>query len=291
MKKRKLLLWVMLVVLTGCWSMVWLLREPTYQGKTLQEWVSAGSEHTNDPASRQGLARILPRAVPYYTKLLKKKDSWSGHFYEGIWLKLPDFSQDLLPQSEPAERTRIRAALVLKCVGPPASAALTALVECLKDPSEAVRQSAVEALDEIDPGSEAMLPVFMGACRDSFYGVRRGALEALGRYGSKAQAAIPSVTERLGDNHPMVRACGAGALWEIARQTNETLRVLAETLHDPESSVRAMSARCLGRMGPAAQPTVAALAEALKDNKEVLEEAREALRKIDPATAARAGAK
>ena len=51
MKKRKLLLWVMLVVLTGCGCMVWLRREPTYQGKTLQEWVVAGNEYTNDPAT------------------------------------------------------------------------------------------------------------------------------------------------------------------------------------------------------------------------------------------------
>jgi HEAT repeat protein len=285
MNKLKLLAVGLLVVLTGGVSVAWLQREPTYQGRTLREWLESVDETNN----ARGLEKIAARAVPYYAKMLQRKDTALHRFCRGCWLRLPDSLQGLVAEPLPADTARIGAAVLLKYSGPLANGAVPILLGCVKDPNEAVRESALEAVAEIQPGSPAMLPVFIEAGRDAFDGVRRCAMEALVHFGPAGQAALPIVTERLKDNSSRVRVCAAGALWAIAHRTNEVMGVLTETIHNEDSTTRALSANYLGLVGPPARPLVPALLAALKDNKDVAEQAAEALRKIDPEAAARAG--
>lgn len=278
MKKRTVVAIGLLILLIGAVGVIWLSREPTYEGKTLRQWLEATDARSTSP----GLETIAARAVPYYARALKTRDSSWRRFRRGVWLRLPDSLQGLVAEPLPADAARIGAAVLLKSSGALASPALPALLGCLKDPNEAIRQCALEAVAEIEPGAPNALPLFIEASTDSYFGVRRCAMEALVHYGPAGRPAILVLTERLTDTNAQVRACAAGALWEIAHQTNSATDVLAKTLHDENPVARALSARYLGYLGPAARPLIPALLQALKDNKDVAEEARQALEKIDP---------
>jgi HEAT repeat protein len=290
-RKLRLLAPAILVILGGAWFANWLAREPHHRGKSLREWIVIADDNPNDIAAHEGLRRTADLAVPYYVSILEGRESRLGRFYRDLWPKLPAVMQSLLTEPLAVESARVDAALVLKYTGPLARRALPSLLGCLKDPSEAIRQTALEALGEIESDGGALLPVLIGASRDPFYGVRRVAIEAIDRLGPAAQTAEPALFERLQDDSPMVRACAAGALWDVARRTNEVLLVLARSLHDDNSTTRALSAMYLGHLGPAALPAAPELIKALKDNKQVSEQASEALKRIDPMAAARAGLK
>jgi HEAT repeat protein len=114
------------------------------------------------------------------------------------------------------------------------------------------------------------------------------AAEALANVGPEARGAVPSLEEALEDWRAGLRVKAAWALWEVSGQAETVLPVLLAALEHPDEEVGEDAAWTLGKMGPAAREAVPLLLDLLHDE-ESFSWAGDALKKIDPEAAARAG--
>jgi len=134
--------------------------------------------------------------------------------------------------------------------------------------------------------------------------VRQHGAAALGQIGPCAQSAVPTLQNLLLDKHWQMRVRVAFALWQINHQVEVPLPVLVGVLSQGDVEARAESANAIGEIGPAAKSAAPALVRALKDYEflpirgafsgfpcSVSTYACEALKKVDPQAAVRAGLK
>jgi HEAT repeat protein len=113
---------------------------------------------------------------------------------------------------------------------------------------------------------------------------------ALGYIGPAAAKAIPVLLRCATNSNPMIRGNAIYALGQIHGEPELVLPFLIKSLHDFDHGVRGDAAFAVGAFG--ARQAVPALLELLKDELEwTREQATEALKKIDPAAAAKAGMK
>jgi HEAT repeat protein len=122
---------------------------------------------------------------------------------------------------------------------------------------------------------------------------------ALARIGPPAKAALPALRTALRDKNGEMRARAAIALWRIDGNSKEAMPVFVATLKrrkgdrpdDSNAWAARQVVRALGEMGPRAKKAVPALLPLLKDKNEGLRWwTRQALKKIDPPVANKAGA-
>jgi HEAT repeat protein len=230
-------------------------KEPTYEAKTLSEWVAVARD--KDPALRRdavwALGKIGSKAIPALTESLKDKDT----------------------------DVRRLATLALGEMGSEAKAAVPALTKLLKDRDTAVCRAAAEALGEIGPPAKAAVPALIESLKDRDTDARRLAALALGDIGTQAKAAVPALTKLLKDEDTEVRMSAAWALGHIAPQATTAIPALTELLKDKSQLVREAAASALGDFGPKAKAAIPALRELLKGkDKQVQKAATEALEKI-----------
>jgi HEAT repeat protein len=210
-------------------------------------------------------------------------------------------------------RDREIAAQLLGEIGPPAEAAVPALVEALqeKDPdvramaAEAradIRIRAAEALGRIGPAAAAAVPALGEALvQDEVVQGQEGSLQweaawALGQIGAPA---VPTLVEVLQDGRARQLRLAAMAVGQIgpaaARAVSALVWVLRREDWDVEGEEewrgRVHAAEALGQIGPAAASAVPALAEVVQDedgeeDETVYLEAVAALGRIGPAAAA-----
>jgi HEAT repeat protein len=200
---------------------------------------------------------------------------------------------------------RYTAAQVLQKFGPRAKAAVPALVRALQ-PSDGVKDfrpvrcaAAMVALSRIDPTVKELegaislvVEKLLGYEGDGSDGARAVGAEMLGECGPAAMPAVPALAKRLGDEEGDVRVRAAEALIKIAPEKNaaSALAILASALKDPDLFVRTLASEALGRLGPRAKEAASGLAAVLQDaEQEVRQAAWEAIKKVDPDRAAKAG--
>jgi hypothetical protein len=192
-----------------------------------------------------------PAAVPVLTELLGRED-------EGV---------------------RVTAAQGLRAVGPAAKDAAPALARGLSD-TEEVQEKSFQALAAIGPAAGAAVP----------------ALKAIIRAGPGRGPAFDGYAA--GDSYmaKWPRIAAATVLWRIAPEDEDILPALLDALNDreePDKRLQTAAIQGLGAMGPRAGAAVPRLLEVIKtdDNSYRVEEAAEALKKIDPDAVARVGVK
>jgi hypothetical protein len=203
-------------------------KEPTYNGKTLAQWIDNAAEGQYSVSRREAAASLEkfgPAAVPALVKLLKDKDI-------GV---------------------REAAARGLGHIGPEANSAVPALVELLKHKNTWLRRDAIDALEKIGPGA---VPVFV----ELFRGPQRfGAANSLAKIGP---AAVPALTDLLKDKDGNLRALAAKTLGRIGPGAKTAVPALTQLLTDKENWVRWNASKALEKIGPAATPV---LRDSLKD--------------------------
>jgi len=155
------------------------------------------------------------------------------------------------------------------------TAAISALINSLKDESAEVRRGAASALDK---AGEIAVPALIEASQDKDERVRLSAIEALGKIGS--QSAISAITAALQDESETVRTSAARALGDSGIQS------ATNNLQHENWQVRRSAAEELGMIGTdvtnSLNPTVQALVQALQDqNPNVRTSAAAALVKRD----------
>ncbi|MEK7684068.1 MAG: HEAT repeat domain-containing protein [Verrucomicrobiota bacterium] len=195
----------------------------------------------------------------------------------------------------PDSSTRHGAAGQLQAMGPDKKEAGPALLEALRRENENSFILAW-ALLAIDPQQgPAIVPEMIKYLRDKNAVNRHGAADVLAKIGPGAEAAIPVLTLGLYERKPLVRQHCAYALFKIGIRSEERKRLALQVLMDGlrvkhEASYRRVSARYLGEIGPQAKEAVSSLLEVSQaEDEELRKSAKEALKKIDPDAAAKAG--
>src|SRR5262245_20113675 len=171
-----------------------------------------------------------------------------------------------------------------------------ALIDALKDTDAQVRFAAHGALALL---RVAAVQAVTDALKDSDPQVRSIVASELGQIGEQAKAAVPALIDVLKDQELSVRRTAASALVRIG-EVEAAIPTLIDTLKDPDALTRGCTAIELGNFGAEAKAAVPALIAARKDRKieyrnmqgtekTVSYLAREALSRIDPEAAKKAG--
>jgi HEAT repeat protein len=318
MRKRvQIALAVFFVVLGGviAWQVA-RLREPVYHDKPLSAWLQSYGANSESQESDDAVRNIGTNAIPILLDNLRAYDSQ---------LKLPLAALGM--RFTPAETRHTRAEKGFSALGAEASNAVPALIAIYdENVSPSARKAAANALVEIGPASKAAIPALIKSAADTNAEVRAFALYTLGRLalesklvvpvlikglrdpdrevrsnaafglealafmGGDAKPAIPALVETLKDSQVSARASAATALGHIHSEPDVVVPALMEMLRDSDVQLHAFAARAIGEFGDQGKPAVAPLIELLGEgNQEAKKAATNALKAIDPETAARAG--
>jgi HEAT repeat protein len=153
-----------------------------------------------------------------------------------------------------------------------------------------VGAAAAGALLRLDTENKDALRLLLAALKDhAQYRQCCEAADAVANVGPAAKEAAPALRDLMRSQYPVVQVCGAAALWRVPGDADPAQPLLLEALKQ-SSSVRDVAARKVGEVGPAARAAVPSLLE-LRNHPEahLREIAADAVRKIDPAAATRAG--
>ncbi len=158
---------------------------------------------------------------------------------------------------------------------------------------ESYRLLAASALCRIDPGHKEAMSVVRRALSDTTDRralARQQAAEILAEVGPAAKETVPELRAALKAPQSAVRCSAAFALWRVSGESKESVAVLIDELASAQGVARQQIVQKLGQMGPAAKSAVGALLRLSEDPDRFLRNAvASAVRKIDPAAAARAG--
>jgi hypothetical protein len=224
-------------------------------------------------------------AVPFLIKALRR-DSWVGQAYyrKWLWPKLPAGMRAHLP-NPPADNWQIRetTAGLLGRMGPLGKPAIPALGRALKeDESYNVRLMAAVALGYLGRGDKAAMAALKVGFQDTNLALRFVATNAL----ISIDRATAAKTLRESTNW-IVRRVATCAMIAMDLQT-----AIDALKGSEDEDIRKLAADTLANSGKGNAAAVAALAAALDDRGlSVRKAATNALLKIDPEAAAKAGVK
>jgi HEAT repeat protein len=269
-------------------------------GKPLSAWLEQLKDA--DAAKRLEALRAfagVPRkrplpAVLAFVEALRDKDEkvreYAGQtlaygFGPDIDLALPALA-GLLKEKDEALRLEVLG--VLRRLESLAKPAAPALAELVKDPSPKVSRAAVEALENIGPGAQAAVPALIDRLTHEDEAVRQASARALERIEPDPERAVPALCTVLKNGGPG-SAEAAFVLGRMGPKAKKAVPALAEALKSQDDKVVARAAEALAAMGADAKPAVPALVEVAKGAGGASEKARQAVRRIDPAAAAKAG--
>jgi HEAT repeat protein len=158
---------------------------------------------------------------------------------------------------------RIEAAEDLGRIGPPAAAALSAMLPLAEKAADPLlRVEAARAVAGIDPKNKTALPMLIGALKDKSARVRKRAAECLGDLGPGGKSAVPDLVKAVKDSDPTVSWAATDALGQIGPEAEPAVPTLVGALEDVGTRGAAVDA--LGQIGPKARAAGPALEKLLK---------------------------
>jgi HEAT repeat protein len=169
---------------------------------------------------------------------------------------------------------------------------LSELQKELKDKDAEVRRNAALGIGYIGAEAKPAAPALAAALKDSDKNVRLAVATALWRLGPNGKAAAPGLIDAFkSDEEPQVRVMAAFALGKIGPEKG-VVAVLAGALKGDAIVVRRAAAFALGEIGPGAKDAVTELIALFRDTDVIASKnAAQALKKIDPDAATKAGVK
>ncbi len=255
--------------------------EPSWHGKGLSQWL-AELDRDHDAEAVEAIQRIGTNSLPVLLEMLQAKDSLFA-------TKLMELNSKQSIVRFPVKRAydrRTLAAAGLAILGPAAKPAVPALSQALNGKEPFL--PAAYALAHIGPAAIGPLAEAL-TNRDSR--VRQFTTSSLGWAGASNQAAISLLVATLKATDANTRAVAARSLAQIGPVASNSIPALIEAAADASDPVRWASIRALGDFGERASAAVPILLQAsINGNQRVRREAGAALKKINPAAAAMAGA-
>lgn len=267
-------------------------REPEYQGRRLSEWLPELDNWDSEPdlPAMIAIRQMGSSALPTLLKMIKHEDS-------PFKRKMADLAgrQSFIRFSfQTADTLHHRAAIGIYALGPEAKSAVPDLIALVTNQSPPIsRLAPVFALSGIGPEAKEAVPFLLDNLKDEDYEMLHAlSAYALGKIGGDARMAIPSLIPLLEDTDDLVRLGAVFALTRINPDAGLGMKPLVDGLISTNAQTRGWAASLLGELGSQAGEAIPVLEEALKDSEVgVQHQAAIALKKIDPASAAKAGAK
>jgi HEAT repeats len=167
--------------------------EPSFEGKTLSQWMVLLKEVPKDPARTSSDWRKAPWAVGK--------------------IGVPALPRLIEALGDPEAPVRLRAIRPIAVMGAVASDAAPALASRLDDGDAQVRQWAAVALGQIGPPAAGAVPRLAACLRDTNAPVRQAAAAALGAIG--AQEGIDPLRDATTDPNPGVQRAARLALQRL----------------------------------------------------------------------------
>jgi HEAT repeat protein len=217
------------VLVGGIWILTRTLREQEtlYQGKSLYYWVDQVNS-SNVVASNEAVALMNSQIIPQLTDAMFHDTNDSK--LRLILIDKLNALPGVLIQFTTAPSRRGFAATFLGDFGPPAKAAIPALIQALKSPDTNVYGCAISSLGKIHSEPDVVIPLLVGYLDNN--DLNGEASEALGNFGPPAKAAVPKLIRLMQPLHDRDTQLTAGsALKEIDPDafTNVMREILEKT--------------------------------------------------------------
>jgi hypothetical protein len=241
--------------------------EPIYQGKGLHVWLreyhlglGTGDE---ERVRARNLAEAAVReigtnAIPTLLKMLGKKDSsgvsklvdlWNRRLYSfPHWMRYPGWYRNQAANlNEDAE-------LGFEILGADAHEAVPALISLYEQNISPHSQAATSrALNAIGPAAQRMaIPSFLRAAASTNAPMREVAVWALYGVHTEPRLVVPALVNALSDTNFLIRLVAARALGDFGTNAQEAVPALVTLLSDPSSRVRPNATNALKKINPEA---------------------------------------
>jgi HEAT repeat protein len=248
---------------------------------------------SDEPRLRAAAARALltlnPDPAILRPEMKKVFDTAKPEVVHAVLDALATLGSDAVPRLTEALKVpeaRLRAAGVLRRLGPDAKDAVPGLVDALADENAEVRSEVLFALGAIGTDAADAVPAIVKALDDEEMKVVYTAAYALGQIGPKAMEAKPALVEKLEVEDEFLTMAVAWALARIHPECKETapkaVPVLIKALAEPDAMTRIHACESLSCLGPLAKQAVPALKElANAEDPEVRKAAAEAIEAIE----------
>jgi HEAT repeat protein len=248
MKRERVLIGLLLVVTIGSALFYWHLRNPSFGGQSLNEWIeeykeamdsrdNPGPNHRGADYAVDAVRKMGPAAVSRLVGMMEAKDS-------RLKLELIDLARKQSMVDVPFDPASSRRSLpveILCDLGPSASSAVPRLIPLLHD-SE-LGSDAGRVLAAIGASSVRLLVTELTV--EDVY-TRSLAAQALGWMGEEAAPAVPLLVERLQDTNRTVRSAVIRSLGAIGSPKLEIEKRLASLLHTSDALYAACGLASLG---------------------------------------------
>lgn len=229
-------------------------REPTYEGRSLSDWLTAGVYYEDEyyytdgtPFPRDAIQHIGTNAIPYLLEWIQYEPSpWKTKLRNTVnrSLRLLNKKWRLTDKDE----------ILASCVswtflflGPKARAAIPELTRIMNDPKGGDPQRrAASVLGYL--GEEAFHPL-MAALTNQQGKVRREALRGMGSLGTNAARGVPVFVEYLSDQDQDLACEAALTLSRLTLEPKTVVPALMHSLTDSRPKVRVSAIIALSRFG------------------------------------------
>jgi len=251
--------------------------------------LAAPEQQLREAAAQALLDLEPPREIvkPEIDKVLAKGDP---AVLETMLSALATLGEKAVPRAIEAvedPETRLRAAALIRRIGPAAKEAVPALAEALSDEDPIVRSEVLFALGAIGPDAAEAVPQITKALDDEEVKVAYAACYALGQIGPSAMEAKPALHEAMESEDEFLPMAAAWAVAQIHPDCPETapksVPLLIKALDEPDAMTRIHACESLECLGPLAKDAVEGLDKLSEDEHEAVREAAakalEAIRK------------
>ena len=256
-------------------------QEPSYQGKTLTQWLE--TYHRTDvfsgPACLAAIQAMGTNATPYFAKRLTPTLSLPASWLNYAARAVPASILDRLPNRDAAIQSRNEAIVMLGFLGTNSAAALPQLQVMFLSKDVGVRTSARNALAKMHPVST---PFLLSVLNDRKSMLRGEAAYALAGLGAAAEPIFPAVAEAL-KNGGTQTSMGCLTIYEQAGSLG--LPHLADALNHESRNVRDAARDILIRKGWRAEAAIPRLQAIESSGGSGADAARDVLARIQPVAA------
>jgi HEAT repeat protein len=292
-KKRGILLGVLFVGLAG--GLIWMLSrltEPAYQGKRLSAWLSEYSANGGPGKNNQAdvaFREMGTKAIPWLLRIIRSDDPP----FQRMTSELNRMQSLVHFPVREASKLRWAATFALYAMGTNAESALPALTNLLFRSNAANYLLLLNSAISLAGMGTAGLPPLLAALTNQNSSIRAAAAEALRWERSDLNLVIPALVARLNqeNDHEMhVHLRILDTLGQLHAEPGLAVPALMTDFPGDDPRRRREILMSLGQFGAKASAAVPMILEALSDSDaSVRKHAALALKRIDPAAAAKAG--
>lgn len=240
--------------------------EPSYQGRTLTEWLlyerpAEAPAVTRNPQV-EAIRHIGTNALPFLLKWGQyEPPAWRRVARAAVWrlncgIRLDD------PQADRAEA----AWLGFQILGAEASPAIPGLAKLMNGRNSFLAYKAVCALGDI--GRDA-LPVLVAGLTNQQADIRVPSVSCIGavrNLGTNKNLVVNALIECLRGKDTQMATCAASSLGRLAVEPEVVVPALTEAFHRLQGYERECVVHALGRFGEQARSAVPCLVRALEDS-------------------------